>query len=268
MHSGGLLDSLPLWSLLPLTILIAWVSGEIGRRIARYRRESSEREVEGPVGAMVGAMLGLLAFMLAFTFGLAASRFEDRRQAVLLEANAIGTTYLRAEMLPQPASGETRDLLRQYVDIRLEAANAGNLSEAVAGSEELHNRLWSQAVAAAQKNPSPITALFVQSLNEVIDLHAKRIMVAIRSRVPGAIWLTLYLLAGISMAAMGYHERLTSSRRTPALAALVVGFSLVLFLIMDLDRPTEGMLRVSQQSMIDLRNSMTDTPTDKGAGSH
>lgn len=251
-----LFDLLPLWSILPLTIAIALLSVELGYRLAKYRQRHSAEEKEAPVGGMVGGTLGLLAFMLAFTFGLAGSRFEDRRQVLLSEANAIGTTYLRAAMLPEPMRTETRNLLREYVDVRLEAVQPGKLDQALAKSEDLHNRLWAQAVAVTEKDRSPITGLFIQSLNEVIDLHAKRVMAGLRSRVPGVIWIVLYVLAILAMVMMGYHSGLAHSRRSIAVIALVLGFSSVLFLIADLDRPGQGTLRVSQQAMIDLRRSM------------
>ena len=251
-----LLDVLPLWSILPLTIAIALLSIELGYRLASYRLRHSQEEKESPVGGMVGGTLGLLAFMLAFTFSLAGSRFEDRRQVVLSEANAIGTTYLRAAMLPEPMRTEARNLLREYVDVRLEAVQSGKVDEAIVKSEELQNRLWSQAVAATEKDRSPITGLFVVSLNEVIDLHAKRVMAGLRSRVPSVIWIVLYLLAILTMVIIGYHSGLVHSRRSIAMLALVLGFSSVLYLIADLDRPGQGTFKVSQQSMIDLRNSM------------
>src|SRR5690606_28962629 len=139
-------------------------------------------EKEQPVGAMVGSILGLLALLLAFTFSLAASRFEARRQAVLEEANAIGTTYLRTRLLPEPERQELARLLREYVDVRLSAVQAGQTAEAIKHSEELHEQLWQQAAAAAQKSSGSImTGLFVQSLNEVIDLHAKRVLISMQS---------------------------------------------------------------------------------------
>ena len=257
MEAGGLLDPIPLVGLFPITVVVVFLSLEVGYRVARYRRRRSEEEKETTVGAMVGATLGLLAFMLAFTFSLAASRFDDRRQVVLEESNAIGTTYLRAATLPEPIRTDTRNLLREYVDVRLEAARAGNVAEAIPRSEELLNSLWSRAVTATEQDRSPVTALFVQSLNDVIDLHSKRVMVAVRSRVPAAIWIVLYSLAILAMAAMGYQEGLTSTRRSVAVLALVLGFSAVLVLIADLDRPGQGMLRVSQQSMVDLQNSIS-----------
>jgi len=256
METPGLLDLFPLWTILPITIGVSLISVEAGYRLARYLQRDSQEEKESPVGGMVGATLALLALMLAFTFGLAGSRFEDRRQVVLSEANAIGTAYLRAAMLPEPMRTETQQLFREYVDVRLEAVQPGKLSYAITKSEELQKRLWAQAVAASEKDRSPIIALFVQSLNEVIDLHATRMMAALRSRVPAPIWIVLFLLSFLSMAMMGYHEALTNSRRSIAVLALILGFSSVLFLIVDLDRPRQGTLQVSQQAMIDLRNSM------------
>ncbi len=256
MQMDGLIDVLPLWALLPLTIVIGLLCVEAGHRFARYRLKHAPEEKEQPVGGMVGALLGLLAFMLAFTFGLASTRFEARRQVLLSEANAIGTCYLRAAMLPEPMAGETRKLLREYVDVRLDAIQPGKLDQAIKRSEELHSQLWALAVSVTEKERSGITSLYVASLNQVIDLHATRVMAVMRSRVPGIIWMVLYLLASIAMFMMGFQSGLANSKRSVAIVAIIIGFSSVLFLIADLDRPGQGMLRVSQQAMVDLRNSM------------
>ena len=256
MELTGLLDPFPLWTIFAISVALALISVEAGYRLAQWRPRGSQEEKEAPVGGMAGAALGLLAFMLAFTFGMAASRYEDRRQALLAEANAIGTTYLRSKMLAEPMRTDAQNLLREYVDVRLEAVQPGKLQQGIVKSEDLQNRLWSVAVAQAEKERTVITALFIQSLNEVIDLHAVRVMAGVRSRVPGMIWIVLYLLAVIAMVMMGYHAGLANSRRSIATIALVIGFSSVLYLIADLDRPGQGMLKVSQQMMIDLRKSM------------
>ncbi|HEU4391543.1 MAG TPA: hypothetical protein VFV34_27380 [Blastocatellia bacterium] len=253
---NGLLDHFPLWTVLVGTVVVLLLCVEIGYRLARYRREHAEGENEASVGAMVGSTLGLLAFMLAFTFSLAASRFEGRRQVLLDEANAIGTTYLRATMLAEPARSNCRNLLREYVDVRIEGAQPGKVEQAIAMSVDLQNRLWSEAVAATEKDRSAVTGLFVQSLNEVIDLHAKRVMLGLRSRVPAVIWMVLYLLAVLAMTAIGYHQGLSRAKRSLAAVALTLAFSAVLVLVVDLDRPGEGLLKVSHQSMIDLQKSM------------
>ncbi len=256
METTGLLDPFPLWSILPLTIVVGLASFEFGYRLAHYRQQQHQEEKETPVGGMVAGTLGLLAFMLAFTFGLAGARFEDRRQVMLSEANAIGTCFLRAEMLPEPMRTEVKNLLREYVELRIEAVRSGQIDQAVSKSEELQGRLWAQAVAVTEKDRSPIAAIFVQSLNDVIDLHATRVMAGLRSRVPAVIWIVLYVLATLAMEMIGYHAGLANSRRSIAAVALIIGFALVLFLIADLDRPGQGLLSVSQQAMIDLRKSM------------
>jgi hypothetical protein len=239
----------------------ALIALEAGYRLGRWRHKRASDEKDAPVGAMVGSLLGLLAFMLAFTFGLAASRFDARRQVVLDEANAIGTTNLRSRLLPEPYRTEIARLLREYVDVRVSAARDGRVAEGRARSEELQERLWSQATAAAAKNPgSIITGLFIQSLNEVIDLHAKRLLVGVRSRIPISIWITLFGLAIFGMVSTGYQAGLSATRRSPAMVLLALAFAGVLFLIVDLDRPHEGLLQVSQQPMLELQETMNQPP--------
>jgi hypothetical protein len=257
MPDKELLDNLPLWSLFPLTVAAVLLAVEGGHRLGAYRHRRSEQEKESPVGAMVAATLGLLAFMLAFTFGLAATRYDTRRELLLDEANAIGTAYLRAELLVEPERTRTRKLLRQYVDARLEAAQDQSEEHAMRKSEELHGLLWAQAVAATDKDQRPvITALYIKSLNEVIDLHSKRVMAGFRSRIPTIIWLALYGVALLGMGATGYQAGLSGTSRSLAALALVLAFSGVMYLIADLDRPREGLLTVNQQAMVDLQKSM------------
>ena len=161
----------------------------------------------------------MLAFMLAFTFGMAGSINEARKGIVLEEANAIGTAYLRAQILPEPSSSKIKGFLHEYVDVRLKGAQAGQLKnieqlkQAIARSEELHNELWALSVSLAKENPSSIFAgLFVDSLNEVIDLHSTRVTKAIHSRIPKSIIITLYFVAILTMTLMGYHAGLTGTR--------------------------------------------------------
>jgi hypothetical protein len=240
-------------------LFVVLVSVECGYRLGRYTHSRSEKDKEAPVGAMVGATLGLLAFILAFTFGLAAGRFDTRKQVLLDEANAIGTTYLRAAMLPE-RGGEIRALLKDYVDVRLKAVQSGNIAEGMRRSQSIQDQLWAQATALGQKNPNSIVVgLFIQSLNEVIDLHAKRVQAGVRNRIPVAIWVALFAVAAVSLALMGYHAGLGGTARSLAILAVAFTFSAVIGLIADLDRPQEGTLKVSQQALIDLRQSM-DAP--------
>jgi hypothetical protein len=254
-----LLDYVPLWGVFFGTVLVVVLSVEVGFQIGGFRRRRSDAEKEAPVGSIVGATLGLLAFMLAFTFGLAASRFDARRMVVLEESNAIGTSYLRAGLLPELHREEIRRLFREYVDIRLVAVRSGSIervNQMMSESSELHDALWSQTTELAEKDPhSIVTGLFIQSLNEVIDLHAKRALLGLHNRVPEIVWWTLHFIMIFSMVALGYQEGLAGSRRSLAVLALAITFSWVILLIADLDRPHEGSIRVSQQSMVDLQRS-------------
>lgn len=255
------LDFLPLWCFLPLTFALCLATLEAGYQLGKWRHARSAGEKEAPVAAMVGAVLGLLAFILAFTFSLAASRFDARRQAVLEEANSIGTTYLRARLLPEPQRAEITSLLQQYTELRARKIDPATIENLLAESEKLHEQIWSKAVAAAEKNPESImTGLFLESLNESIDLHSKRVFVGLYSRIPLTIWLMLLLLIILGMISLGYQAGLAATDRSLAMPIFVLTFACVLYVIVDLDRAHEGFLQISQQAMIHLHQSMPPTP--------
>jgi hypothetical protein len=253
-------DFLPLWGLLLATVVVALLAVEGGYWLGRYQSRRFP-DKEAPLATMVAASLGLTAFLLAFTFGVATSHFDDRREVFLNEVNAIGTAYLRAQFLPEPEHTETRELLRQYVDVRMKAVRSGNIQQvqqAIVLSETFHARLWSQAVTAGKKNPSPVVfGLFVQSLNEMIDLHTKRVVAGLRTRIPAVIWLVLYATTVLGMVHIGHYVGLTDPHRSLAIPAFALIFSVVLLLIADLDRPGEGLIKVDQAAMYDLRRTMT-----------
>jgi hypothetical protein len=260
MHTE-LLDTFPDWILLLIASVLLWLVMELGYRFGKWRHDHMPDERDAPVGAMVGSILGLVALVIAFTFSFAASRYDARRLTILKESNAIGTAYLRARLLPEPQATEVAKLFREYVDVRIRAVTEHKPEEAVTRSAALHDLLRSQAVAAAEKKDNPLMAsLFIQSLNEVIDVHSERVLVGMRSRIPIAIWAGLFGLSMLGMASVGYQAALTNTRRSPAMLGLVAAFAIVLLLIAELDRGQEGMLRVGQQSMIDLQQSMQPPP--------
>jgi hypothetical protein len=242
------LDAIPIWGVLVIAVVVILLAEECGYRFGCFRGRQEQRESEPRVGGMVGAELSLLA--------MAGSRFEDRRQVILDESNAIGTTYLRSAMIPEPQSTEVRRLLREYVEVRLAGVQGGSLEQAIRRSEALHGELWAAAVAAAEKDQRSVpTGLFISSLNETIDLHAKRLQAGLRSRIPLPVWIVLFGVAVSSFLAVGYHGGLTRTARSPAVYLVVLTFAAVMWLIVDLDRPG-GILQVSQQPMIELRKSM------------
>ena len=150
-----------------------------------------------------------------------------------------------------------RALLRDYVDVRLKATTGMPVEQVLRRSEEIHQRLWTEAVRAAAHDARSVpVGLFIQSLNEVIDLHAARVMAAVRNRMPLPVWIVLFSVGFLSFFAMGYQAGLTRGSRSPATAVLVLTFVSVISLVLDLDRPGEGFLRVNQAPMIDVQKMM------------
>jgi CDP-diglyceride synthetase len=251
------LDSIPLWVVLLATIAVVLFAIQSGIRLGKRRQARGGGKLEVS-GAMVGATMGLLAFMLAFTFNGAAARHETRKTLVIEEANAIETTWLRAGFLPEQSRTTMRGLLRTYVGVRVNVALGQiELAEGLHQTESLQDRMWAVAVEGVGREPGSIAlGLFVQSLNEVIDLHTMRLTVAIRNRVPGTVWVALYALMVIGMIMMGTQIGQAETRHFTFELALAVSFSLVLLMIADLDRPQQGFVRVSQQAMIDLQTKL------------
>lgn len=255
MYTGPL-DLIPLWGFLPLILGISLLMVEIGYKVGRWRHRRFAEEKEAPVAAMTASVLGLLAFILAFTFSMAASRFDARRQAVLEEANTLGTTWLRTRLLPEPQGSEIAELLVRYTELRTRPLTSENIDEVLLESEKLHEQMWERAVAAKNSSDSVSTALFLQSLNESIDLHSKRVFVGLYSRIPLTIWLALLGLFVLGMISFGYQAGLSATCRSLEMPIFALAFACVLYLIVDLDRAHEGLLRVSQQPMVRLHDSM------------
>src|ERR1043165_2846900 len=236
-------------------LALMWSISELGwRRGVRSTGESTN------IGTLESATVGLLALLIAFTFAMALSRFEARRDAVVQEANAIGTTALRARFLPQPHRAEVLKLLRDYVKVRIEAFQGGHsfaeLKSTVDRSNALQEALWQQAEALAQETKTLIpTGLFVQSLNQMIDAQGVR-LAALRNQIPGIVLLALYVLAAVSGGFVGYASAIDP--RLNRLPVLIMGLliSLVLYLIMDIDRPNSGFITNSQQAMIDVAETI------------
>ncbi len=258
-------DIIPIWLFFAGTILIVIFSTELGYRLGHRSRRRSEDEKESPVSAITGSILGLGAFMLAFTFGIVSNRYDARKALVREEANVIGTTYLRSDFLPEPDRAEARHLFRDYVDSRLafvQSLRSGRMSEsditqALATAEKIQSRLWSMAVTYGRKNSgSEVAALYIDSLNGMIDIHSIRVAVALQARIPNGIWFALLGLTILGMVAVGYQLGISGSKRSLAQALLALSFSLVITLIASLDRPGSGYVTVSQKPMATLRESM------------
>jgi hypothetical protein len=248
------------WLIVTIVIALFLSAIEIGFRLGRWGKEKGSEPVRSQVNTLQAASLGMLALLLGFTFSMALSRFDTRKQLVLDEANAIGTTYLRAQLLPDPVRKEVSDLLRRYVDVRLEfyrgGINRSRLQKVDEETEKLHKALWAYAITMAGQDPRAIpSGLFTQSLNEVIDLHAKRVT-AMGNHVPESIFILLLLVAILSLGLVGYGTGIGRDRNLLPTLISVILIASVILLIMDLDRPRRGLITVSQQSMVDLQKSL------------
>jgi hypothetical protein len=253
--------TVPVGMIFIATIIVVVLAIEAGFRLGHAVLGKSEDEKESSVSAIAAAILTLAGFMLAFTFGISSDRLQDRKTLVRDEANAIGTAWLRSDFLPEPDRAEAKGLFRRYVDDRLEAAQARDLDqvqEKLTESRRIQHQLWDTAVKNARKDMnSDVAALYIESLNELINIHALRVAVALHAQIPGIIWLVLYALVILGMTAIGYQTAITgSARRSRAVSLLAVSFSLVIALIAVLDRPQSNLIGVPQGPLIDLRASM------------
>jgi hypothetical protein len=256
------LDSMPIWAVFAAATIVVMVSIEVGYRLGQIAHRRSEDEKESPTSAFAGAVLGLVAFILAFTFGIVSNRYDARKALVREDANAIRTAFHRSDFLPETDREDAKRLLRDYLNVRLAFAQAGSLEPARLNElstevDRIQTRLWEMAVANARKDMnSDVAALYIESLNEVVDVHASRISLGVQERIVSGIWGVLAVLTILGMMGMGYHAGIAGSKRSTSMLILALSFALVIAMIASLDRPG-GFLKITQQPLIDLKRSMT-----------
>ena len=253
----------PLW-LVALAMLACMVAASFAGWYFRKRpdpdAETSDDSRGAQEGYIVSAVLGLLALLTGFTFAMALDRFDTRRERVLIEANAIGTTYLRVQLLEEPHRTRMSSLLREYTDTRLALArdDGERRRPLLRRNDALVTDLWTATVAAFPtiRNYDFSSAL-LESMNLVIDMDTAR-KVARRAHVPPEIFLILFLYQLVTAAVLG---SVLVGRRDRAVALLLYAlFGSSVLLILDIDRPTKGMIRESQDAMILLRQSLEAQP--------
>lgn len=250
--------AIPLWAVFVGTLVLVLACAEGGYRLARQRQQRDrEREKEAPVGAMVGAAMGLLSLLLAFAFGIATDAFTARKAALVNEANSIRMTYLLCDAIPELHRSAIRTVLREYVDERLQWAD-GKIDMPGKTATDLVGRFWKEVAAVGAENPGDVD-VFLGYAARVIELQQERVMVRERSRIPAPVWLVLYLLAILGMTGVGYHDGVARGGRSPVMFAVTIAFSAVIIVIVDLNRPGEGLINVSQQPMIELREMMANS---------
>jgi len=242
--------------LIPLLVVLIPIF--MGQRYGIYRSKKTEDMQHTPVGTVVGSTFGLLAFMVAFVFQISSNRYDTRKSLLLEEITNIRTTYLRAELLKEPVNSKTRKLLVEYVDIR---ANIGKdtikLNHLMDRSQEILDTIWSYTVALNEEDRSSETySLFTTSVNDLIDNYNQRITMTFEYRIPSVVLWIILIIAFCAMLALGYQFGISGRGNLGINMLLAVMFSVVMFLIISLDRPETGLARLNQKPLITLQKQL------------
>lgn len=237
----------PLFGLLLVAVLSLII--ELGYRFGlKLSGKAGERGLsKHPMEASVTtALIGLMAFILGFSFSMASKRYSDLRALALADANHASTLMLRADLLPEEEGARARELIREYVEMRQRAVDQGDaehLGEALKRSTEIQQELWEPAVKLRKETGDASLNLYLTTLNQLIDNDAARRAKAFSNRFPDILWFTLFFLVTLVTTMIGVNSGLHGRRSRLAGTALIVAFSLVIVLIVDLDRPSRSLVR-------------------------
>ena len=241
------------------------VAIEIGLHIGLKSKRNANEASRTHINAIQGSILGILALLLGFTFSLSLQRFDSRSDAVVDEANAIGTAYLRAQLLPPALRDPAQAQMRAYVDVRVRAGEVTLVDRAaqqalLAEAARMQSALWRYALQSAEAEMRPpMSVLFIEAVNAAFDSFGKRVA-ALDRHVPEVVLLLLYgtfLMAG---AIVGFSAGVGGHRPSLASYIMVALIVVLVFIILDLDRPRRGLILVSQQPMLQLQSSMKAAP--------
>jgi ABC-type multidrug transport system fused ATPase/permease subunit len=243
-----------------IPLLSVFVPILIGQRYGRYLIKKSPEVPHAPVGSVVGVAFGLLAFMLAFTFQIASERFNMRKELLLHEVTCIRTAYLRAGLIPEPFRSDTRKLLVEYIDIRVEAnKNLSKVDYAVARSQQILDSFWLYTeTLAKQDRSSEMYSLFTTSINDLVDDYHLRITRTLDYRIPNMIFWTLFTIVFFSMLVLGFQFGISNRKSLLLNLILSIIFAVVMFLILMLDRPEMRLATLNHKPAIKLQQELRE----------
>lgn len=236
-------------------LIVLWLGILLGSLI-HHSRETLMGSENKVIDVLEGALLTLFGLLIGFTFSMAVSRYDARKVHVVQEANAIGTTWLRTSLLPEPVRTQEQDLLREYVQQRLEYHAGEESRHNEEQAELLRGRLWAVASSFAMDHREAVTNQYMQSLNNTIDAAVERIE-ADENRIPVEAWWMLLFVGFIASAVMGTK---ISPRRVALQLILPVVLAATMTMTMDLDRPRHGLIRITQTDMERVANGMKRLP--------
>lgn len=258
----------PTW--LTAAVIVFAVFGGTGLGVvAGHRLRHSAAELKEPFSVLQGALLGLVALLLAFGLSLAIDRYENRRAATVTDANVIGTTYLRAQTLREPMRSQSLENLKAYTDAEIALTDtelgSDEQEQAIERGQEIQARLWKAAGQTLQADPqASAPRLYVESLNDAIDQQTVRIA-GLSNRVPGAVKLVEIVGATLALALLAAYLSVLGRGVAPVFIAAGL-VSALLYVTADLDRPTQGLIKVPDTSLVNLRDSMEAPPAARGPG--
>jgi hypothetical protein len=241
--------------LFAIIAVVLWLAAHSGARLSR--RYPLDQEMRQDFNILLGAVLTLLALIIGFSFSLAAGRYDQRKNLEEAEANAIGTEYARADLLAAPDGAKLRGLLKSYLGQRIQSYSATGdaaLTELNARTAKLQSELWSAVLGPATATPTPITALVVTGMNDVLNSQSYS-QAAWWNRIPTSAWILMIVIAICSNILGGYgaHSIVSAKRLLfifPLFVAVTLGF------IADIDAPRSGIIRVSPQNLISLAGTL------------
>jgi hypothetical protein len=256
--SYSIFGTLPLWGTFIVIMLVNYAAIMAGFRLGIRTSGGRDALSVPPINSVVGAMLALLAFILALALNSSANRYETRGELLLEDANAISTTYLRADFLNKPDSENAKLLLRRYLDLRAQVYDKPDrIKETLSQTANLQHQLWLIAISYPKENSSPmLTSKFADALHKMFGIHAKRVAYGTQYHLPAPIWITLFGIGILSLGALGFQFGISGGKRYQVSFLLGICFSCVLTLIHDIDRPLQGLVVVSQEPLVSLRASM------------
>jgi hypothetical protein len=239
-----------------VSLAVLWLAAQAGVFFRRHLRPLEEDEWKDLETVLAGT-LTLLGLLIAFSFSMAISRYDQRKNLEAEEANAIGTEYVRSDLLPPPDAEKAHALLREYLEQRVLFYETGDsrqrqILQIDVNTNRLETELWSVARDSAGKQPTPIQALVVGGMNDVLNARGYT-QAAWWNRVPVAAWSLMVSIAIFCNYLIGY-----TAHRVGILLFLVLplALSIAFFLIADIDSPHGGIIRVLPQNLISLSESL------------
>ncbi len=262
-----ILYDLPIWIDGALFVAVMLVALEIGFRVGLRKREAWRDEDVSMSNVVVTSFLATFGLILAFTYAFTVSRADLRKRVIIDEANAIGTAFLRAGLVPNPESAELKKALLEYARTRVMTSETlssrAQFKETVRRTSEAEAKLWpiTERIVKSSR-PGPIEASLVAAINEVLDMHTTRLATGF-DRLPQVILLMLLLISAVSLFIAGFNAGLSGLFSRWRMTALAFVFALVIFIIIDFDYPQQGFIRINQQALLSTIADMESNLSNK-----